>query len=202
MTTNPKVAICIPSGDMVHADFMLSVLEIAYRARLAGIKVPIVNARDSIIAQCRNRAVDAALATRADWLLFLDSDMTFDPNTVLRLLRHEKEIVGASGSPRRKSTTFVAERLDGTPVTLADTGLIEVSRIGGACLLIKADVFEKMQRPYFRFGIDEERQAIIGEDYLFCATVKSLGYQIWCDMDLSREVEHIGLQGFKVEEEV
>ena len=200
MTTNPKVAICIPSGDMVHADFMLSVLEIAYRARLAGISVPIVNARDSIIAQCRNRAVDAAMTTMADWFLFLDSDMTFDPDTVLRLLKRNKNIVGASGSPRRKSTKFVADRLDGSAVTLADTGLIEVSRIGAACLLIKADVFSKMQRPYFRFGLDEERQQIIGEDWTFCDTVRKLGYQIWCDMDLSREVEHIGLQGFQVEE--
>jgi hypothetical protein len=52
-------------------------------------------------------------------------------------------------------------------------------------------VFDKLAKPYFRFEVDDKEQ-IVGEDYVFCDRAREAGFRIWCDAALSREIGHIG----------
>ena len=51
----------------------------------------------------------AALETGMDYILFIDDDMMVPPDTLFRLLAHEKPIVGALAY-RRRGTTNLDER--------------------------------------------------------------------------------------------
>lgn len=186
------VVICIPSGDMVHTDFMLSVIHVMQKGRSAGFRISLVNSKSSIVAMSRNLAVDAGLETRAEWMLFLDSDMVFPSDTIARLMAHNFPIVGATYPRKIQPLTFIGNRLDGTPFSLKDTGLTEASRLPAGCLLIKTEVFDRMKKPFFRCGYDEKTGEILGEDFWFSDHVRSLGYALYCDMDVSRQIEHIG----------
>ena len=190
------VAVCIPSGEMVHADFMLSVLHLVQNARVAGRRISIVNSKSSLITQGRNLAVQAALEAKAEWLLFLDSDMVFPSDTIPRLLAHERSIVGATYPRKGWPLAYIGTRLDGAPISLTDTGLIEAARLPAGCLLIKADVFARLKRPYFRCDYDEATGEILGEDFRFSELVRSLGLALWCDLDLSRQIGHLGVHRF------
>ncbi|MEQ1858901.1 MAG: glycosyltransferase [Chthoniobacteraceae bacterium] len=186
------VAICIPSGEMVHADFMLSVLHVVQNGRVGGARVSMVNAKFSIVAEARNLCVRAALDAKAEWLLFLDSDMVFPPDTIKRLLAHRKAIVGATYPRKMLPLTLIGTRRDGAAFSPADKGMVEASRMPTGCLLIKAEVFEKLKPPFFRCGYDEEHGKVLSEDFWFSDRVRELGVALWCDMELSRQVEHIG----------
>lgn len=194
--SSSHVVVCIPSGEMVHADFMLSVLNLVQQARGDGHRISVVNSKSSIGAEGRSFAVDAALEAQADWLMFLDSDMTFPPSTISRLLAHGKPIVGATYPRRGWPLAFIGTRLDGGTFTLTDPPLVEAARIPTGCLLIQATVFEKLKRPYFRYGYDEEAGVVISEDFWFSDTVRSLSIPLWCDLALSRELAHLGIFRF------
>jgi hypothetical protein len=194
------VAICIPSGDMVHTDFMLSLIHVMQKARMTGFRISVVNSKASIVAIGRNLAVKAGRETRAEWLLFLDSDMIFPAETIERLISHGRDVVGATYPRKILPLAFIGNRLDGVPFSLADKGVIEATRLPAGCLLIKRDIFDRMQEPFFRCGYDEKSGEILGEDFWFSDRVRALGYSLWCDMELSLHVEHIGSYRFNLHE--
>lgn len=193
MASAPHVAVCIPSGEMVHTDFMLSVVHLVQQARVSGIRTSIVNAKYSIVSEARNLAVNAATEARIEWLLFLDSDMVFPADTVERLLKRDVPIVGCTYARRILPITYIGTDLEGRGLNpMKSHGMAEVARLPAGCLLIKSEVFRRMKRPYFRCGYDEQVGTIVGEDFWFCDAVRALGYRVWCDYDLSRQIEHIG----------
>ena len=73
-----------------------------------------------------------------------------------------------------------------------------MSRIPTGCLLIRMSVFEALAPPFFRFDTDLASASIVGEDYVFCDTVRRAGFRIWCDPTLTQEMGHIGQQTFRL----
>ncbi|HUN98810.1 MAG TPA: glycosyltransferase family A protein, partial [Bradyrhizobium sp.] len=97
-TALPRVAIAVPSGDMVHADFAMAYAQLCMTS--AGLPLQLVTVKSSIVAQARNNGVEHAKDFKADFIFFLDSDMVFPPTTLLHLLLHRKDIVGATYTKR------------------------------------------------------------------------------------------------------
>ncbi|MDR3526884.1 MAG: hypothetical protein P4L57_06355 [Rhizomicrobium sp.] len=189
MVDLPKIAVCYPSGDMVHADFALALAGLCLSVH--PIETTVVNTKSSIVAEARNIAVQRAQEAGADYLLFLDSDMVF-PQTVLhRLLIHQKDIVGAVYTKRVAPYDLLGTMLAGAEPPGAD-GLVEMLRLPTGCLLIRMAVFEKLTRPYFHFAVDEEHGTMLGEDYVFCDRARLAGYRLWADFSLSQEIGHLG----------
>src|SRR4051812_43515959 len=94
---SPIVAICIPSSDMVHADFAANLAALCLDP---GARAGIIHCKGSIVAVVRNQCAAAAQMIKATHLLFLDSDMTFPLDVLKRLLAHNKDVVGATYSRR------------------------------------------------------------------------------------------------------
>jgi glycosyltransferase involved in cell wall biosynthesis len=173
---------------MVHADFAMAYAQLCMAS--AGLQLQLITVKSSIVAQARNNGVEFARNFRADYILFLDSDMLFPPTALFRLLLHRKDIVGATYTKRVAPFGILGSQLAEQP-TAASGDLLEMQRIPTGCLLIKMAVFDKLAKPYFRFDSDADG-AIVGEDYVFCDRAREAGFRIWCDAAMSREVGHIG----------
>ena len=191
----PKVAICFPSADMVHADFALALAGLCNST--PPLETPIVNNKSSIVAAARNDGVRSARELGCDHLLFLDSDMTFPRTTLHRLLVHREPIVGATYVKRAPPFGLLGSALDPHPTTDA-RGLTEMRRIPTGCLLIRMSVFDALTKPYFRYITDETGGEIVGEDYVFCDRAREAGFRIWCDAALSLEIAHLGQHACRV----
>ena len=182
-----NITIAIPSRDMIHANFAFSLISLIMQT---GFPVHISNIRSSILPVSRSMLVEKAQSNKSDYIMFLDSDMVFPPSTIKTLLSHDKDIVAATYCQREGSSHPMGCTVDDKPLPL--TGLIEAGRLPTGCMLIKMSVFEKMQKPYFRWAFRDNNSRIIGEDVEFCDRARDLGFSIWCDMDLSKSVGHIG----------
>ncbi|PIU07240.1 MAG: hypothetical protein COT28_03845 [Methylobacterium sp. CG08_land_8_20_14_0_20_71_15] len=189
----PSVAIAVPSGSQVHADFCMSLATMCYN--LNELPLIIITCRSSIVAEARNNGIKMAQEAGADYVFFVDSDMTFPPDTLLRLLVREQDVIGATYSRRTPPLTFLGDFMPEQPAD-APPGLVEMARIPTGCLLIRMSVFQKLKAPYFRFRTCEESGQIVGEDYDFSDRVRALGYRIWCDPILSKKLGHLGQQTF------
>lgn len=195
MSERPVVAICFPSGDMVHADFALALAGLC--AEDNGAATPIINAKSSIVAEARNRCVELAREHRADHLLFLDSDMVFPRTTLRRLLAHERDIVGATYPKRVAPHPPLGAVLEGGRIE-AGGRRVEMRHLPTGCLLVRMSVFEALGAPAFRFSVDPGTGSIVGEDYDFCDRARTAGYAVWCDPELSLELGHIGQSVFRI----
>ena len=191
----PSVAIVVPSGHTVHADFCMSLAMMCYN--LNELPIITVTTRSSIVAEGRNGGVQMARDAGCDYVFFLDSDMTFPVDTLLRLLVRELDIVCATYSRRTPPLTPLGDILPKQPAD-APPGLVEMLRVPTGCLLIKMSVFDRLKAPYFRFRVDETAGKIIGEDYDFSDRIRAEGYRIWCDPILSKAVAHLGQQIFMI----
>ena len=190
----PRVSIAVPSGDMVHAAFAMAFAQLCHASHALALQI--VSVKSSIVAIARNNAVTEARHFGAHYLLFLDSDMTFPPSALLRLLVHRVDIVGATYVKRVPPYDVLGTVLAEQPA--AANGLVEMSRIPTGCLLIRMSVFEALAPPFFRFDTDPASGAILGEDYVFCDGARRAGFRIWCDPTLTQEMGHIGQQTFRV----
>lgn len=187
---HPKVTVAIPSRDFVHTSFAFSLISMITATRFP---VFIANVRSSILPVSRSFLVEQAQNNKSDYILFLDSDMVFPPDTLMRLLSHDKDITAGIYCQRegdRKPMGCVPgmAAID----ILSKEGLTEAWRVPTGCLLIKMSVFSQMEKPYFRWKIREDSSHIVGEDSEFCDRARELGYEIWIDNALSHSIGHIG----------
>lgn len=184
--STPTVAIGIPSGDMVHADFAVRLATLCLNP---GARTCIINAKSSLVALGRNQCVEAAKLAGATHILFLDSDMVFPMDTMSRLMSHNKDIVGAVYSQRAAPFHPLGVTLEGEHIHVTK-GLRKMKIIPTGCLLINLRVFDRLPKPWFTTRLEGEK--LLGEDYYFCEQAQKIGFEIWCDGDLSCEVGHIG----------
>ncbi len=196
-----KLAVCVPSGDMVHMDFAVSLGVML--AQLASREVPtlLINEKSAILQKSRQALVNRALSNNASHLLFLDSDMTFPPDTALQLLAHDRDIVGIAAPKRRDNLESSAMKVWGERLTFGpEDGLIDVDWLGFGGVMIRATVFQKLDKPWFptRFErTDPEKGDVwIGEDYGFCEKARAAGFSIQVDAGLSCRFGHLGQHRF------
>lgn len=182
-----KVGIVTPSGDMVHSRFMVSLVSLIQYSKVCGIDSVLINPRSSLIATGRNMGVEEARKRKCDYILWLDSDMTF-PHYTLASLVGEKPVIGCT-YVRRTLPTSLTHRELGSTEPFVGKGVREVETLPGGLILVETSVYDGMQYPYRCEYMDGEE---IGEDVWFCRSVRSRGGSIWLHADLSKQVGHLG----------
>lgn len=194
--TRPKVAVCIPSGDMCYVDFATCLAAAIYSAR---VKPVLIRGQSSIVTVARDNCIENMLTVetvtreKMDWVLFLDSDMTFPPDTIPRLIAHNKDVVCATYVRRYPPHDLLGKSLSAKPGgEEIFGGLHEAAGIPLGVCLIRREIFDKLKLPYFRLFFNEETGKVVSEDYLFCEQIRKMGYHVWIDFDLTKEVGHIG----------
>lgn len=109
-----------------------------------------------LVDKTRNESATHLLKSKAEWLWFIDGDMLFAPNLIEHMLSaafHEcgwADIIG--GYCNLRGWPYLPTIDCGSGVWEAhdaNIGPVEVIRTGGACLLVKRHVFEKMSYPWF-----------------------------------------------------
>jgi hypothetical protein len=135
-------------------------------------------------------------------LQMVDTDMGFPPDTIPRLLEHDKDIVGGlyfAGRDRDSVTPnvrVISRREDGTGTLepLWDyplNSLVRVDGVGTGCMLIKREVAEEVWKargkdhplPWFAHGVHNGVE--IGEDIAFCLTAGKVGFEVWLDTSIT-----------------
>jgi hypothetical protein len=197
-----KIAICVPARDTVHAGFARSLANLTASLATAKIDFELLINLGSVIAQQRNTLAEQALAVNATHILWLDSDMHVPTTTVARLLAHKKPIVAATYSTRVKPQRSVAfvdqynldQRLEHA------SGIHRVFAVGMGCMLVDAEVYRTLDKPWFHYHWNEDTEDLSGEDIYFCKQASDNGYEIFVDCNLSQELAHFGSKAYLIQE--
>ena len=198
-----RLAIMVPSGDKWEADFALSLLSltryITWKPVDPDFDYMIVNERGSLITLQRESMVKTALENKSvTHLLFLDSDMQFPPDLFHRLLEHDLPMVACNYVKRGIPATPNSKDVEGKVIaTDRDSrGLEEAESAGFGALLVKREVFENIENPWFDtvwFHKDDGGIDLMGEDvFFFRKARRTAGYPLFIDHSLSQQIGHVG----------
>jgi hypothetical protein len=201
------VGILIPSGDTWSAKTAMSLLALSMHfysvnyATNAKQALFFVNKRGSILPQLRQKMVESALAKQPapTHLLLVDSDQSFPPDLLHQLLYHDAPVVAcniATKSPISSPTARLKGKGEGEPIPVftrsTSPAVGEVWRVGCGIMLVRADVFSHLPKPWFNTTWHEEVQDFVGEDWWFCELLEKAGIPILVDHRISLGVGHIG----------
>ncbi|MFT9099739.1 MAG: hypothetical protein ABF461_01505 [Zymomonas mobilis subsp. pomaceae] len=187
----PKVAIAIIApGDMILVEFSISAMGLIQHAK--DLESNVICGRSSVLAGAKNIAVKESLEWDADYILFLFGDITFPNDTLHRLLAHKKDIVGVTYPKPIAPYNLLGITSDQQIPEEVEKGLLKMHYMPGGCLLVKTDVFKKLDPNLPHFYYDVFQNDVLSDEFVFCDRVRELGYDIWCDGNLSAEIGRIG----------
>lgn len=191
-----KTLIAVPCGDQLEANFVECLLNL----RPVG-ETEIKLLKGTLVYDARSQLMEYALRTGGyDYILWLDSDMTFGPDLLERLMEdiEGKQLVTGLCFGRRppfkpciyKDIRVEQEGLGYMPYTdnyfdYPRDQLFQVEGCGFACVLMTMDMAEAMSV----YGVPFFPIAGLGEDLAFCWRAKKLDYKLYCDSRL--KIGHI-----------
>jgi hypothetical protein len=210
------IIVSIPTHAMIPYQFAVDLANmIGFTIAALGDQVNIITnvVAGTYIHRAREQLLHDAYDIGCNYMLWLDSDMRFPKDALIRLLAHDEDLVGANYSTRSVPSRFVAiERIgldhEGNGKLLGtypdSTGLQEAEAIGFGLVLMKMRVYEDLPKdtPLFWFGWIEKEGAAsthMGEDVWFCRLVREAGYKVYVDHDLSKQVLHCGHLEYRLE---
>ena len=134
----------------------------------------------------RNTLCQIMLDEDASHLWFMDDDHAFPPQMLTKLLAHDVALVTPICLTRVHPFRPVqyTEKLEGEfqylPIPLSQTatdGLVEIQAGGCAGMLIRRDVIEAIEPPWFEYT---DRS----EDIVFCEKAKAAGFTLHADLSV------------------
>lgn len=123
-----------------------------------------------------------------DKILWIDSDITFNPEDAIKLIESDKDIISGAYLLGSGEVTIYPKML-GPGYRYEEvkemTEPIQVDGCGFGFLAVKSGVFESLTRPWFQAATIQTEDGfnlpLMGEDLSWCKRVKDQGFEIWFD---------------------
>ncbi len=194
-----KILIAVPCMDQLPAQFAHSLATLTSYG-IEDTQISIWFNLGSLIYTSRDQIAKKALLDEADLVMWFDSDMVFNPDTLKKMLEHiDNGADFVTGIYYRRTAPFspVAFKTmelneDGTAFTWDEfdkipDGLFEVGACGFGCVLMKSEIFVAV---FSKFGQMFTPIANCGEDIAFCWRARQCGYKILADPSIG--LGHVG----------
>jgi hypothetical protein len=210
-----KVHICMPCyGGMMSEQTFMSFIKWANVARQLGMEWTVETmTNESLITRARNTLTAKFLQNKdSTHLMFIDADIGWEPWHLLVLLNRDVDIIGGLYPMKSLPIKWCVNGFDGAET--GPDGLQEVTKTGTGFLLIKRQVFEKLNKhpavkpfnndiglpaelnqymkTYFDTAVRENRY--YSEDWMFCENWRDIGGRVWVDKRVL--LRHVGTYVF------
>jgi hypothetical protein len=175
-------------------------------------------ANESLITKGRSRIANFFINnTQYEYVMFIDADIGFEPQDVLKLLSYQRDIV-CGAYPMKSIPLQYNYNISQPP--LAEDGLIKIDNIGFGFALIHRRVFDKIREnyedlkytpalghssypiteaeyhnSYHYFNELKKDMAFLPEDFSFFERANSVGFTSW--LDTSIKLCHVGSHVFQ-----
>jgi len=220
-----KIAIITPIYSDFPQPWVTSVYDCMSRSNTLGMQFGIISpCGSSNITSGRNSCIQQVYMheeekkTKYDYLMWIDADIIFTFENIVKLLSHKKDVTCgiyfAKAVPHFPVAGFydIKKVENGFPkITkeqVTSQKLIEIDWAGCGFLLMKREIIDKLEYPWFdmrvidlpkeeiRTGGFKIKKEILSEDISFCTKIKELGYKIYADTSVL--LKHTGVSNFSI----
>ena len=197
-----RVHICMPCyGGMLTEQTFMSFVKWGNACRQLGIDWTVETmTNESLISRARNTLTAKFLHTKeSTHLMFIDADIGWEPWHLLVMLDRQKDVIGGLYPMKSLPVKWCVNGIPGQEEGVDN--LVEVTKTGTGFMLIKRDVFEKLDahpavkpfandiglpreldpymKTYFDTAVREGRY--YSEDWTFCENWRDIGGQVFID---------------------
>jgi len=169
----------------------------------------------SVVSRARNLIAYDFMQSKCDHLLFIDSDINFEPDAILRLLawNQTRAIVAGAYEARKPGKVYILtlDNEDGS-IKMDGMGLVKAKRVATGFMMIHRKVFVKLKEDHPEwqhadtttegkvlhsfFDFMQRDGQYMGEDFLFCQRAIEAGFDdIWIDPTI--KLGHMGITEFQ-----
>ena len=200
----PHIFVAIPCHGEISAQTFSAFFEGAQLLDAAGYNITLcTEAGNCHVDDARNSLVREFFKTDATEFVFIDADVGFEAEALLRILKPDRDIV-AGIYPKKQEPEDFPVRCSGE-LWADEDGLVEVEGVPTGFLRIRRNVLEKLRDKAVSFiGQNGEdlpyhiifERIVVGNqrmsgDYAFCHKAKAAGFKIYVDPEL--KFTHTGL---------
>lgn len=195
-----KVFIGTPAYDgRVHVTYALMLMDLSERLKERGFEVMIrIPTMGSLLVANRNKLVQMFMESGGDWMICLDSDISFNIEYVFKVISDNLDCF-AGVYPLRDKSTFVFRPVtdkNGRIITSEDQRYLKMEYTPAGFMMFQRHVIEAMQKkfPHLHYTSPDELSEgyaffntelfdgqFWGEDYVFCRRVREAGFDILTD---------------------
>ena len=211
----PLVYVAMPCYDSVHRDTVVSLMKLFSKFREVGISSQFNIVKSSLVHHCRNLLTCAFLQSECTHMLFIDADVEFEPEAILRMLVVQKDIVCTPyrikmADPRK--IKYAVDFEDEKKISLLPGEIVEVEQGPAGLMVIHRKVFDKLMKVHpemsikFHGDITKDLNSKYmynfwdttfnsktglwkGEDLSFCDLARSVGFKIYANVG-SNTIHH------------
>jgi hypothetical protein len=183
----PKVLVCVLTGidrhNWINPDLSLNLIRMVKDPRFDVNYYPVRDCRPWESA--RNMTIAGARQINADWLISFDNDNfipgDFNPLDIIVAAGDSKHVIGLPVGVGNGEHYNIFPKGEHGP---CDGPFREEAVIGGAVLMIRNTVWQKVKGPWFRWQhVESETLApapgTLSEDGYFCQLVRRHGFKVW-----------------------
>ena len=202
-------------GGMNHGLYAKACLDLQALCMQYGVKIKFSFLfNESLITRARNYCVDEFLRSDATHLMFIDADIRFEPESILRMLLADAGVICGLYPMKGIPIKYV---LNIVPNARQIGDLFEVSTSGTGFMLINRkiiqDLFDKLPELKYKDSLNlgeqyekhmyalfdtmiDENGHYLSEDWTFCKRVREvLRIPIWVDKTV--KLDHLGAYNFQ-----
>jgi len=178
----PGIFLATPVHSDVSVHYFLSVIGFQNRCQVDKIHLTVGINKSSLVTQGRNLCVNdffkPEIAPQTNYLLFIDSDIEFKYETIMKMIDADKDVIGApypmkcitwdkvidaikeegitdKSLIKTKGCEWPIKSDENYHIKMYENGIAEVVAVPAGCLLIKRHVFEKMMKEYSHLKINQ-----------------------------------------------
>jgi glycosyltransferase involved in cell wall biosynthesis len=185
----PSVFVGMPCYDSVKRETVMSLLKLFDQFRKSSIKAQFRIINSSLVTHARNMVTCGFLHSGYDYLLFIDADVSFEPEAVIRMLVTKKEVIC---TPYRLKLADLRVkypvRFKNRNIKIQETGMVDLVEIEdgpAGLMLIHREVFEALMEdhPEYKINIPQEKLKEMNDEVMGVPTkedpISKYLYNFW-----------------------
>ena len=140
----PKVYVATPCYGMMQVETCVSLIDMLSALGGSGIECKFKSVRTSLVTHGRNLLTCGFLNSDFDYMLFVDADVEFNPEAVMRMMVPKKDIVCTPYRVKEDGMKYAVKFKDSTNIKIEPFDLVEIEEGPAGLMLIQRKVFERL----------------------------------------------------------
>jgi hypothetical protein len=199
-----KLFLSSPTTGQADIHYMKSVFEFQTECQKRKCGITLHLHKSSLITIGRNSCTSSFLSTDCTHMIFVDTDIQFDPKDIFRMIEADKEVILIPYPlkyydwkkademyvnykiPVNKGGFVWPIKVSNAENMVVDNGVVEIDRGPAGCMVIKREAFERLMKFYPNLKLNQKH--LIDEKIL----TSDFSYNFWDTMYDENEGKVIG----------
>ena len=179
----PKVYVATPCYDSMRVETTVSLLDTFSALGGSGIECRFKSVKTSLVTHGRNLLTCGFLDSGFDYMLFVDADVEFKPEAIMRMLVPKKDIICTPYRVKNEPMVpeYAVKFKDSKDIKILPWDIVEIEEGPAGCMLIHRRVYEGLmkKRPDLKIKFDKPTQEKMNKEIGAEDAIDKYMYNFW-----------------------